>query len=131
MAKEWRPDILGEPFEQLTLPLGEDDEGPVVATLVRSLAHHSLITDLLGDRRPLTTSTCCTCTAGRTTSSSAASPSTGPIAARTSTAHDLRKYGRSLSPEQTPGYITDLATDDEDIAAALAAMGRPLDGEPH
>ena len=53
MAEEWRPDILGEPFEQLTLPLGEDDEGPVVATLVRALAHHSLITDLLGDRRPL------------------------------------------------------------------------------
>jgi alpha-beta hydrolase superfamily lysophospholipase len=42
---------------------------------------------------------------------------------------DLRKYGRSLRPGQTPGFITDLATYDEDIAAALDAMGarhRPL-----
>lgn len=29
--------MLGEAFEQLTLTLGTDDEGPVVATLVRSL----------------------------------------------------------------------------------------------
>jgi alpha-beta hydrolase superfamily lysophospholipase len=36
---------------------------------------------------------------------------------------DLRKYGRSLRPQQTPGYVTDLATYDEDIAAALAEMG--------
>ena len=33
----WRPDVLGEGFEQLTLPLGSDDEGEVVATLVRHL----------------------------------------------------------------------------------------------
>ena len=32
---EWRPDILGEHFEQLTLPLRPDAEGDVVATLVR------------------------------------------------------------------------------------------------
>ncbi|WP_164861505.1 hypothetical protein [Microbacterium sp. CPCC 204701] len=32
------PDVLGPPFEQLTLPLGVDDEsGPLVATLVRSM----------------------------------------------------------------------------------------------
>jgi hypothetical protein len=31
----WRPDVLGEGFEQLELPLGVDDEGEVVATLVR------------------------------------------------------------------------------------------------
>ena len=30
---------------------------------------------------------------------------------------DLRKYGRSLHEGQTPGYITDLATYDEDISA--------------
>ena len=36
---------------------------------------------------------------------------------------DLRKYGRSLRPGQTPGYVTDLATYDADIEAALAAMG--------
>ena len=36
---------------------------------------------------------------------------------------DLRKYGRSLRPGQTPGYITNLADYDADIEAALAAMG--------
>ena len=33
----WVPDILGKPFAQRTLQLGEDADGPVVATLVRSL----------------------------------------------------------------------------------------------
>ncbi len=36
---------------------------------------------------------------------------------------DLRKYGRSLRPGQTPGYIADLDTYDEDIAAALGGDG--------
>ena len=36
---------------------------------------------------------------------------------------DLRKYGRSLRPGQTPGYITNLADYDADIEAALAAIG--------
>jgi alpha-beta hydrolase superfamily lysophospholipase len=35
---------------------------------------------------------------------------------------DLRKYGRSLRPGQTPGYVSDLAEYDADIAAALVAM---------
>ena len=42
---------------------------------------------------------------------------------------DLRKYGRSLRDGQTPAYVTDLATYDADIEAALAAMDsgdRPL-----
>ena len=34
---EWIPDVLGDEFDQLTLELGEDDEGPLVATLVRAL----------------------------------------------------------------------------------------------
>jgi len=37
----WEKDILGPPFEALTLPLGSDFEGPAVATLVRSLAPDS------------------------------------------------------------------------------------------
>ncbi|QDZ16082.1 alpha/beta hydrolase [Humibacter ginsenosidimutans] len=36
---------------------------------------------------------------------------------------DLRRYGRSLRPGQTPGFISDLQTYDQDIAAALGAMG--------
>ncbi|MGP9616776.1 alpha/beta hydrolase [Arthrobacter sp. AOP36-A1-22] len=37
---------------------------------------------------------------------------------------DLRHYGRSLRPGSTPGYITSLDEYDEEIAAALEAMGR-------
>lgn len=33
----WEPDILGEGFSYTTLPLGEDDEGELCATLVRHL----------------------------------------------------------------------------------------------
>ena len=38
---------------------------------------------------------------------------------------DLHNYGRSLRPGQTPGYVSDLGEYDDDIAAALAAMGHP------
>ncbi|MGO3251305.1 MAG: alpha/beta hydrolase, partial [Microbacterium gubbeenense] len=37
MAGTWIPDVLGDEFEQLTLPLDPDNEGEVVATLVRAL----------------------------------------------------------------------------------------------
>lgn len=35
MAASWEKDLLGEPYERMTLPFPDDDEGPVVATLVR------------------------------------------------------------------------------------------------
>uniref|UniRef100_A0A942T6R6 Alpha/beta hydrolase n=1 Tax=Neobacillus citreus TaxID=2833578 RepID=A0A942T6R6_9BACI len=115
----WREDVLGPPFEQLELPLGADDEGPVVATLVR-----------------------------RRQGAHALWPARGPLhgvdvlyvhgwsdyffqvelAERLEQlgarfhALDLRKYGRSLRPHQTPGFVTDLGTYDEDIAAALDAI---------
>lgn len=132
----WTADILGDEFEQTTLPLGEDREGEVVATLVRALpapvpeppnAWERILRRLRG-RSP---------------------QETAPLLdgvdvlyvhgwsdyffqkrlARFWTARgarfyalDLRKYGRSLRAGQTPGYITDLTTYDEDIAAALDAM---------
>ncbi|MCC3268705.1 alpha/beta hydrolase [Arthrobacter gengyunqii] len=39
---------------------------------------------------------------------------------------DLHNYGRSLRPGQSPGFTMDLTEYDDDIAAALAAMGRPV-----
>ncbi len=36
---------------------------------------------------------------------------------------DLRKYGRSLRPQQSPGYAASLSVYDEDIEAALSVMG--------
>ncbi len=93
----WEADVLGEPYEHQTIELPADDEGDVVATLVR--------------RR-------------------AASPTSRAVlhvhgfadyffqtpAADYWTdrgydfyALDLRKYGRSLLPHQTPNFTTDLA----------------------
>ena len=114
----WQPDILGPPFEQLTLPLGEDDEGPLVATLVRSIP-----SPLARLGAPLAEVDVLyvhgwsdyffqTELAHFWTSRGAAFH-----------ALDLRKYGRSLRPGQTPGYITDLDEYDAEIEAALTAIG--------
>jgi alpha-beta hydrolase superfamily lysophospholipase len=43
---------------------------------------------------------------------------------------DLRRYGRSLREGQTPGYVRSLATYDEEIEAALTAMGHGRDAAP-
>ncbi|MFC8597045.1 alpha/beta hydrolase [Isoptericola sp. NPDC057191] len=113
----WTPDVLPG-FEQTTLDLEEDFEGPVVATLVRRApepgdpggvpdagvdvlyvhgwtdyffqTHLAAFWERQGARFY---------------------------------ALDLRKYGRSLRDHQTPGFITALATYDEDIEAALAVLG--------
>ncbi|MCK3768563.1 alpha/beta hydrolase [Microbacterium aerolatum] len=132
----WVPDVLGDEFEQLTLPLGEDHEGEIVATLVRALPEAPPPAPTAWERfvrrvqgRPLVDPP----------------PMLDGVdvlyvhgwsdyffqkrLARFWTSRgarffalDLRKYGRSLREGQTPGYIADLATYDEDIAAALEAM---------
>ena len=113
----WVPDILGKPFAQRTLELGEDADGPAVATLVRALP--SGLPRMLGPladvdvlyvhgwsdyffQREL-------------------ARFWNRLGARFY-ALDLRRYGRSLRPGQAPGYIASLSDYDADIAAALAAM---------
>ncbi|GAA1915731.1 alpha/beta hydrolase [Microbacterium aoyamense] len=128
MTSDWVPDVLGEPFAQRTLELGVDDEGDVVATVVRLLPEHAILGGIFGDHRPFADidvlyvhgwsdyffqKRLAHFWAGR--------------GARFF-ALDLRKYGRSLRPGQTPGYISDLHDYDADIAAALEAMGRGTDG---
>ena len=126
MAKhhDWQPDVLGAPYQQLTLPLAADDEGDVVATLVRRADQVGALADL--HRGPL-----------RGTDVLYVHGWSDyffqkPLAAywREQGARfyalDLRKYGRSLRPGQTPGYVTDLGTYDEDIEAALDVMGHGL-----
>lgn len=121
----WEPDVLGQRFEQLTLPLPPDAEGEVVATVVRYKGPV---------RFPL--------------------PRPAASGANVLYVHgwsdyffqrelaefwhgagarfyalDLRKYGRSLRPNQTPGYVADLAEYDADIDSAIGAMSdstRPL-----
>lgn len=139
---DWLPDVLGDEFEQLTLPLGDDSEGEVVATLVRALPQAPA--ELSGWER-----------LSRWLRSLPVQDPPLPLAdvdvlyvhgwsdyffqkrlARFWTSRgarffalDLRKYGRSLRDGQTPGYIADLAVYDEDIAAALTAMGRDSEAE--
>ncbi|MFK3678171.1 alpha/beta hydrolase [Microbacterium sp. NPDC090218] len=122
---DWIPDVLGDEFEQLTLDLGADDQGPVVATLVRALPVQPSWWDRARARRRLLDGVDVLYVHGWSdyffqkrlarfwTSRGARF-----------FALDLRKYGRSLRDGQTPGYVADLATYDEDIAAALEAMGR-------
>ncbi|HZK05575.1 MAG TPA: alpha/beta hydrolase [Actinomycetaceae bacterium] len=116
----WHDDVLGAGFEARTLPLLDDDQGPVVATLVRyvpgndPLAHAGTptATRFVGlwihgwndyfHQREL-----------------------ARVIARLGGAFyalDLRKYGRSLRAGQLHGYITNLSTYDEDFHAALAVI---------
>ncbi|GAB3801741.1 alpha/beta hydrolase [Humibacter antri] len=123
---DWQPDVLGRRFEQRTLPLGAEAGSDVVATVVRYRRAPRLEPWL---------------------------PAAGTDVLylhgwsdyffQTELAEfwwrqgarfyalDLRRYGRSLRPGQAPGFVTDLQTYDEDIAAALAVMGRTDAGGGH
>ncbi len=118
---EWRPDVLGPGFQQATLALAPDAEGDVVATLVRFEPWPRL-----ADLRP-----------GRPAEETDVLYVHGwsDYFFQTELARfwheqgarffalDLRKYGRSLRAGQTPGFVDSLDTYDEDIEAALEAMG--------
>lgn len=115
MAGGWTPDILGAPFEQRTLELGEDAEGPVVATLVRSRSR-------LPALRPLADVDVLYVHGWSDYFfQTGLARFWNRLGARFH-ALDLRKYGRSLRVGQTPGYVTSLDVYDEDIAAALAVI---------
>ena len=116
----WVPDILGEPFEQLTMPLGiEGAQGELVATLVRSIpnALQSLFTPLR-DVDVLYVHGWSDYFFQREVAQFWTSRGARFYAL------DLRRYGRSLRDGMTPGYIDALADYDVDIAAALDAMGQ-------
>jgi alpha-beta hydrolase superfamily lysophospholipase len=121
-GSDWRPDVLGEPFEQLTLPLRPDAEGEVVATLVR-YAPPPRLADLRPNRVASDVDVLYVHGWSDYFFQKELARFWHDRGARFF-ALDLRKYGRSLRDGQTPGYVDDLATYDEDIAAALGAMGR-------
>ena len=121
---EWRPDVLGAGFEQITLPLGEDSEGEVVATLVRHLPVESFAERVFGDRRPLADVDVLYVHGWSDYFFQTRLARFFAERGARFFALDLRKYGRSLRPGQTPGYITDVDDYDEDIGAALEAMQR-------
>lgn len=143
-APEWRPDQLGEGFESLELALGSDDEGEVCATLVRHRTAAGPAPDLLTALRETVLRRLQRVwpALGRQGQRRGDPPPgvvlylhgwadyflQAELAEYLSArgfyfyALDLRKFGRSLRSWQTPGYTTDLAVYDEDIAAALDAI---------
>ncbi|MDF2807177.1 MAG: alpha/beta hydrolase [Cellulosimicrobium sp.] len=119
---DWQPDVLGDDYEQLTLPLAPDDEGDVVATLVRRRRAGGDAADGSGIGTGQHLDVLYVHGWSDYFFQTGLADFWEAHGARFH-ALDLRKYGRSLRPGQTPGYVTDLATYDEDIEAALAAMG--------
>jgi alpha-beta hydrolase superfamily lysophospholipase len=118
----WRQDVLGSRFERLDLPLAADDEGPVVATLVRHTGPGP------GAEAPPRVVLYLHGWADYFLQAELANHLVA--GGFRFYALDLRKFGRSLRDWQTPGYTTDLAVYDEDIAAALAAIGADAAGSP-
>lgn len=116
----WQEDLLGERFQQVTLPLGSDGEGDVVATLVR---HRPALTDLVSPFAPARGTDVLYLHGWSDYFFQTGLAEQWHAAGARFYALDLRKYGRSLRPHQTPGYVSDLATYDADIEAALTAMG--------
>lgn len=120
---EWHPDVLGDGFEQQTLPLGDDAEGEVVATLVRARPHAGA--RLFGEFRDIDvlyvhgwSDYFFQVELARFFTDRGARFS----------ALDLRNYGRSLRPGQASGYVAALDVYDADIAAALDALGTAREG---
>ena len=121
--EQWRADVLGDEFEQLTLELGEDSEGPVVATLVRALPEELPWWRFAHDQRPLHDVDVLYVHGWSDYFFQKRLARFWTSKGARFYALDLRKYGRSLREGQTPGFTTDLAVYDEDIAAALEARG--------
>ncbi|SEB47443.1 Lysophospholipase, alpha-beta hydrolase superfamily [Paramicrobacterium humi] len=121
----WRPDVLGEKYEQTTLELEPDAQGEVVATLVRRT--RSLWQRLAASVRPLSDVDVLYVHGWADYFFQTELAELWEQLGARFHALDLRKYGRSLREHQTPGFISDLATYDEDIDAALEVMGHAPD----
>lgn len=123
-GSRWKADVLGTPFEATELTLSPDAEGEVCATLVRHRrAWWRLDRSHIGRawwRRSRFDVLYVHGWSDYFFQRELAEFWTARGAAFY--ALDLRKYGRSLRPHQTPGYVDDLGTYDEDIEAALAVM---------
>jgi len=119
-AQRWQRDVLGSRFESLELALSPDDEGPVVATLVRHTGPGGQPPGVPG---PAVRAKVVLYLHGWADYFLQAELAGQLVAGGFHFyALDLRKFGRSLRSWQTPGYTTDLAVYDEDLDAALAAV---------
>lgn len=119
----WREDVLGAGFACTDLDLGTDAEGPVVATLVRSLPEPGGWFDRLRRRsRPLAGVDVLYVHGWSDYFFQRDLAAFWTERGARFFALDLRKYGRSLRPGQTPGYIEDLAEYDREIDLAMGEI---------
>lgn len=112
----WVEDVLGPGWEQTTLELGEDDEGPLVATLVRS--RQGAPAGPGPDDRPAVLYV-------HGFNDYFFQTHLGERMAAEGYAFyalDLRRYGRSLRPWQTPGWTADLVEYAEELTAAARCV---------
>ena len=115
MAPTSTEDVLGPPYVATTLPLRPDEEGDVVATLVHRPAADPTGNAVLhvhgfADYFFQTGAADFWCERGYDFY-----------------ALDLRKYGRSLLPHQTPNFVTDLADYYEELDRAFAIVAADHD----
>ncbi len=117
----WSADVLGSEYEARTLSLLPDEEGEVVATLVR----HNPTKKLEAPRAQ------CLYLHGRNDYFFQTELAENFAAAGVQFfALDLRKYGRSLRPWQTIGAATDMSVYDEEIGLAAEILHQEGDGLP-
>jgi alpha-beta hydrolase superfamily lysophospholipase len=110
-------DVLGSSYQVRTIPLPDDDEGEVVATLVHrpaepAAAHGAAVLYVHGYSDYFFQTELADFHTARGSDFYAL---------------DLRKYGRSLRPHQTPGYVTDL----RDYFTELTEAARIIRSEGH
>lgn len=120
---DWREDVLGDEFECTDLQLGEDDEGPLVATLVRSLpARHGFWDRVLGREGEFEH---CDILYVHGWSDYFFQKHLARFFTERGArffALDLRKYGRSIREGQTPCFIENLDDYDAEIDAAVSII---------
>lgn len=121
-AGQWVPDVLQNCLRR-TIPLGEDAEGPVSATLVRYQP---------SDQSAQTAAPVLQIHGWTDYFYNLESAQRWTAAGHPFYALDLRKYGRSLRAHQTPGFIEDLADYDAELnaAAEIIAEDHPQAAAP-
>lgn len=129
----WREDILGDGFECTDIELGQDSEGPLVATLVRSQPRPlSWLKKMFHGKRRLEGARVLYVHGWSDYFFQRELAAFWTNQGAAFYALDLRKYGRSLREGQTPGYIEHLEDYHAEIEASLEIMrvdaGEPEDG---
>lgn len=130
---DWHPDVLGSGYLAATLELQPDHEGDVVATLVKAPAPSTRsYFQRLGKAPRIAEKTDVLYLHGWSDYFFQKNHAEfwASLGAQFY-ALDLRKYGRSLRPGQSAGFIDNLSDYDEDIEAALEGIGHGVEGSGH